>query len=91
MYEANMDIIRDATVMGVVAVYALEKVFGAKKKKKGNDSCPLGVDKEDVMTKSHHDEVCDLKLGPIRDDLGEIKADIKTLLRHNGGQSDGTP
>jgi len=85
MYEANMDIVRDATVMGVVAVYALEKVFGARKKKKGNSGCPHGVEKDDILTKSHHDEVCDEKLGPMKEHLQEIRTDIKTLLRNNGG------
>jgi hypothetical protein len=37
------------------------------------------------MTKANHDEVCDLKLNPIHDDVTEIKADIKELLKRNGG------
>jgi len=93
------DVIRDATIGGVVAVYVLEKVLGRKKKKAPHQDgdtlvCPHGVDKDEAMTKSHHDEVCDLKLLPMQNDLSEIKADVKSLLKHvkiNGGNRDGTP
>ena len=37
------------------------------------------------ITKPVHDENCALKLDPIKEDLAEIKQDIKELLRHNGG------
>ena len=38
-----------------------------------------------VMSVERHDKECDMKLRPMRDDLKEIKRDIKELLRRNGG------
>ena len=37
------------------------------------------------MTKESHDEVCKLKLDPIKSDLAEIKSDLKTLLARYTG------
>lgn len=41
------------------------------------------------MTKRIHDEMCGLKLEPIKNDISEIKTDIKELLKRNGGSRQG--
>ncbi len=47
--------------------------------------------KKEYLTKSNHDEVCDLKLNPLHEDVAEMKLDIKELLRRNGGPRQSDP
>ena len=56
-------------------VVALGSIIGTSK-----------VNGKNKLTKNDHETLCTARMDPLREDITEIKADVKELLKLNGGK-----
>jgi DnaJ-domain-containing protein 1 len=66
-----------AAFAAVGSYYGLDRgvrILRRRREEANGDGC---------ISRSDHDRECELKLTPLRDDIAEIKRDVKELLKRN--------